>query len=113
MGAVQVQVATPAHIVLAPKGNAVPSHSKIRDNKQELRGCHWRWPQGAHAGGCLLQLGRGQDGGGKIGLPPRCGGGTPGEELHLGGARQGAGERATWEEGSPVRQVPLLQQTAR
>merc|ERR1711962_1109897 len=101
MGAVQVQVATPAHIVLAPKGNAVPSHSKIGDNKQELRGCHWRWPQG------------GQAGGGKVGLPPRCGGGAPGEEVHLGGAQQGAGERATWEEGSPVRQVPLLQQTAR
>ena len=48
-----------------------------------------RWPQGAHAGGCLLQLGRGQDGGGKVVLPPSCGGGTPGEELHIGGAQQG------------------------
>ena len=48
-----------------------------------------RWPPGAHAGGCFLQLGRGQDGGGQVGLPPRCGGGTPGEELHLRGAQQG------------------------
>ena len=93
-------------LISSLQGHAVPSHSKIRDNKQELRGCHWwdwihlitekeaksifrRWPQGAHAGGCFLQLGRGQDGGGKVGLPPRCGGGTPGEELHIGGARQG------------------------
>ena len=28
-------------LISSLQGNAVPSHSKIRDNKQELRGCHW------------------------------------------------------------------------
>ena len=28
-------------LISSLQGHAVPSHSKIRDNKQELRGCHW------------------------------------------------------------------------